>query len=76
MPGHIPEAMSIRPRDEPKIDGGLRQFLSQPYDMEAISDYGATPDGVPTGQAAGTIEKAERFLAAIASLLPYGAVAD
>ncbi len=57
-------------RDEPAIDTELRRFLPQSYDIKSVADYETGPDAtVPLEEAESAIAIAERFVAAIATLL-------
>ena len=57
-------------KDDPRIDRAFATFLAQAYNLKTIADYTVGEDaGVSLAEASEAIEKAERFIALIASLL-------
>ena len=57
-------------KGDPRVDTGLRRFLSQAYDLKAVADYEAGPRAiVPAERAEAAIQLATRFVACVAALL-------
>jgi uncharacterized protein (UPF0332 family) len=56
---------------DPAIPSDLVTFLAQAYELKSLADYGTAADPrLDAATAAAAIAGADRFLAAIASLLP------
>ena len=57
-------------KDDPRIDGELRLFLSRSYNLKAIADYETGPGSeVSPERAAEAVETGKRFVAHIGALV-------
>jgi uncharacterized protein (UPF0332 family) len=57
-------------RDDPRVDGVLRGFLSRAYNLKALADYETGPDtSLSADRAAAAIETGKRFVAHFAGLI-------
>jgi uncharacterized protein (UPF0332 family) len=57
-------------KGDSRIDGDLRRFLSQAYNLKAVADYETGPDSlVPRERAEAAISAATRFVNCVAALL-------
>ena len=57
-------------RNEPRLEPGLRSFLSRAYELKSIADYEIGPEAtVAPDKAAEALEMARRFVAHIEALL-------
>jgi uncharacterized protein (UPF0332 family) len=57
-------------KDDPRVDGGLRLFLSRTYNLKALADYETGPGSeVSAEQAAVAVEDGKRFVTRIAALV-------
>jgi uncharacterized protein (UPF0332 family) len=57
-------------KNEPRIDGEMRRFLSDAFDLKATADYELGPDAVvSTEEAEAAIAAATRFVDRIAEIL-------
>ena len=58
-------------KDDPRVDTGLRAFLSRTYQLKAIADYLTGPDShVSAETAREAIQTARRLVECVAGLLP------
>ena len=56
--------------EEPRVDAGLRRFLSEGYKLKSTADYEIGPEAiVPIDEAAAAIETAARFVDAVSEML-------
>ena len=58
-------------KDDPRVDTGLRTFLSRTYQLKAIADYLTGPDSYVSAETAReAIQTARRLVECVAGLLP------
>jgi uncharacterized protein (UPF0332 family) len=57
-------------RDDLRVDGELRGFLSRAYNLKALADYETGPDSsLSVDRAAAAVETGKRFVAHFADLI-------
>jgi uncharacterized protein (UPF0332 family) len=57
-------------KDDPRVDGELRTFLSRAYNLKAIADYETEPGStVSAERATAAVEAGKRFVARFAGLV-------
>jgi uncharacterized protein (UPF0332 family) len=64
-------------RDDPRVDGELRTFLSRAYNLKAIADYETDPgSAISAERATAVVEAGKRFVARFAGLVTSGGAPD
>lgn len=57
-------------KDDPRVDGEMRSFLSRAYELKALADYETGPgSAVSAERAAAAVEGGKRFVAYVAALV-------
>ena len=57
-------------KDDPRVDGEMRLFLSRTYNLKAIADYETGPDSeVSAERAAAAVEDGKRFVTHFTALV-------
>lgn len=63
-------------KEDPRVDGALRKFLEDGYDLKVYADYPSPSDPVVTPEmATGAVDTATRFVETVAALLEPSAAA-